>query len=87
MKAATFVILILSVALFISIGITIISIQGSGLRIEKLKNEMRTVQDDNAVKTQAIKNRDDILKKIKTHNAVRNTNAIAQEIRIWEGLK
>jgi len=87
MKAATFVILILSVALFISIGITIISIQGSGLRIEKLKNEMRTVQDDNAVKTQAIKNRDDIMKKIKMHNAVRNHQAIAQEIRIWEGLK
>jgi zona occludens toxin (predicted ATPase) len=87
MKAGTFVILILSVILFIAIGAMIITILGTGLRIEQMKNEMRTDKDKIAVLKKDVENRDDILKKIKTQNQLRNWKEIDNQIKIWEALK
>ena len=87
MKAGTFVILILSVLLFIAIGAMVITILGTGLRIEQMKNEMRTDKDKIAVLKNDVENRNDILKKIKTQNQLRNWKEIDNQIKIWEALK
>jgi len=87
MKASTFVILILSVLLFISVGTVIITILGTGLRIEKLKNEMRTDKDEIAVLKKDIENRDEIFKRIKVQNGFRNWKEIDNQIKLWESLK
>ena len=87
MKASTFVILILSVLLFISVGTVIITILGTGLRIEKLKNEMRTDKDKIAVLKNDVENRDEIFKRIKVQNGFRNWKEIDNQIKLWESLK
>jgi len=87
MKASNFVILILSVLLFISVGTVVITILGTGLRIEKLKNEMRTDKDKIAVLKNDVENRDEIFKRIKVQNGFRNWKEIDNQIKLWESLK